>query len=355
MTRKQRRITIILILLAAALLISFPMTVCIGSVDLEPGLVFNILRESIFGNSAAESSLWTTAQYHIVWNIRMPRILLGALAGAGLAVCGAVMQALVLNPIADPYVLGVSSGASAGAALALLTPIALFQGTGQVTIVAFIGALLAAVLVYSMSRLGNGTRLGSTALLISGTAVNAMMAAVTNLLIFLAKSPESISTVYYWQMGSIASAQWKTLPMPAIGTILGIVFLLSQCMRYNIMMMGDEDAIAMGINVTRFRAISMLAVALIVASLISVTGVIGFVGLIVPHIVRLLVKTSDNRVVMPCSVLLGALFLMWADAGARGLFGATEVPLGIVTAFVGAPFFVFLLFRQRKTQKGDAS
>lgn len=349
---RGKRTVLLFSFLVIALALSVVWTISIGSVNLDAQTVYGILRTQVLQGNAIESALWSKSQFHIVWDIRVPRVLMGLFCGAGLAMCGAVMQSIVLNPIADPFVLGVSSGASAGAAFALLTTVAAFRGTGQVTIFAFLGALLASGLVYTMSRLGAGGRIQPVALLLSGTAVNAVMTAVTNLLIFLAKSPESIATVYYWQMGSIASAQWKTLPVPAVAVAAGTAVFLLCATRLNLMMMGDEDATAMGLNVNRFRTVMMLLVAFVVASLVSVTGVIGFVGLMIPHLVRMLTGTSDNRVVIPASVLAGALFLIWADAGARSLFGAAELPLGIITAFVGAPFFIFLLVRQRLAGRG---
>lgn len=342
-------------LLCAALVVSVILTVSIGAVKIAPETVYRMLYTQLTAGNALDSDLWTRAQYHIVWDIRLPRVFMGLAAGAGLAMCGAAMQALVLNPIADPFILGVSSGASAGAALALLSSFnfkSMGGGTSLVSLMAFLGALLASGLVYSMSRAGGGFRILPVALLLSGTAINAVMGAVTNLLIFLAKSPESIATVYYWQMGSIASAQWKTLPVPLAAVCLGGLGFFLCGTQFNLMMLGDEDASALGIQVNRFRTAMMFIVALVVASLVSVTGVIGFIGLMVPHLVRMLFRTSDNRIIIPGSALCGALYLIWADTGARRLFGSTEVPLGIITAFVGAPFFVFLLIRRRMTGHG---
>jgi iron complex transport system permease protein len=350
---KKRPVTVLIfIILCAALFVSVVFTVSIGAVKIAPDTVYRMLYTQLTAGNAIDSGLWTRAQYHIVWDIRLPRVFMGVAAGAGLAMCGAAMQALVLNPIADPFILGVSSGASAGAALALLSSLSFYGGASLVSLMAFLGALLASALVYSMSRVGGGFRILPVALLLSGTAINAVMGAVTSLLIFLAKSPESIATVYYWQMGSIASAQWKTLPLPLIAVGAGGVGFCLCAAHFNLMMLGDEDAAALGIHVNRFRTAMMFVVAFMVASLVSVTGVIGFIGLMVPHLVRMLFRTSDNLIIIPGSALLGALYLIWADTGARRSFGSTEVPLGIITACVGAPFFVFLLIRRRMTGQG---
>ncbi len=332
--------------LSAALVFSILYTISIGSADIPVESVFGILKDHLFQKDRErEAGIWTMPFFQIVWNIRLPRVLFAALCGAGLAICGVVMQALVVNPIADPYLLGISSGASAGASFALLMPLPFFAGQNQTTIMAFIGAVFSAFVVYYMAKKAGGGRLQPITLLLSGTAVNAVMSAVTSYLIFRAKSPESIAAVYNWQMGSIASAQWKTLFLPAVGISLGAVTITFCAGKFNLIMMGDDDAAAMGLRVTWFRSIMFLLSSLMVASLVSVTGVIGFVGLVVPHVARLLAGTSDNRVIIPLSAMLGSIYLTWADALARSAFGAVELPLGIITAFVGAPFFLFLMIK----------
>ena len=322
-------------------------TIRVGSAQIPVPEVFGILKDQLFlGGRELASGRWEMPHFQIVWNIRLPRVLFGIFCGAGLAACGVAMQSLVLNPIADPYILGISSGASAGAAWALLMPLPAFGGQYQTTLAAFAGAAAAACAVYFIAKTAGGGRLQPMTLLLSGTAVNAVMGAVTSFLIFLAKSPESIAAVYNWQMGSLAAAQWKTLLLPAVGTTAGIAVFTHCGTRFNMLMMGDEDAAAMGLRVKSFRALMFLVCAVLVASLVSVTGVIGFVGLVVPHAVRLLSGTSDCRAVIPLSALLGGIYLVWADALARSAFGAAELPLGIITAFIGAPFFLYLMARR---------
>ncbi|MBR1432554.1 MAG: iron ABC transporter permease [Ruminiclostridium sp.] len=338
--------TLLFAVLAAAVVFSIIFTISIGSTEIPVSDVYGIIKDHIFGGDAElNAGLWAKPQFQIIWNIRMPRVLFGALCGAGLAICGAAMQALVLNPIADPYVLGVSSGASAGAAWALLMPLPFFEGQYQTTMAAFVGALFSAFVVYFMAKRAGGGKLQPVTLLLSGTAVNAVMSAITSYLIFRAKSPESIAAVYNWQMGSLAAAQWKTLLLPAVGVTLGVIFFTVMGSRFNMIMMGDDDAAAMGLHVRLFRTVMFGFCSIVVASLVSVTGIIGFVGLVVPHVVRLIARTSNNRVIMPLSALLGSIYLMWADALARSAFGAAELPLGIITAFVGAPFFMFLMIK----------
>ncbi len=335
--------------LAALLAFSVVAAISIGSTPIPLGEVYGLLKDQLFGaGRELAAGLWSRPHYQIIWNIRLPRVLFAALCGAGLALCGGAMQSLVLNPVADPYILGISSGASAGAAWALLAPLPAFGGQYQTTVMAFAGALASSFTVYFMAKTAGGGHLRPVTLLLSGTAVNAVMSAVTNLLIFLAKSPESIAAVYNWQMGSLASAQWSTLPLPLAGVGAGCVLFTLCGGSFDLLMMGDEDAAALGLAVKRFRAGMFLLCSIVVASLVSVTGIIGFVGLVAPHVTRLLARTSSNRLVLPLSALLGAIYLVWADTLARTLFGGAELPIGIITAFVGAPFFLVLLVRSRK-------
>lgn len=345
--KNKRREATVFLMLILLLIFSIIYTISIGSSKIAVEDVFGILIDKIFrGGKNIEAEKWTKAVYQIVWNVRLPRVLFGVCCGAGLALCGSVMQALVMNPVADPYILGISSGASAGAAWALLMPLPFFAGQYQTTLMALFGALFSSFCVYMMAKVGGGGKLQPVTLLLSGTAVNAVMSAITSLLIFLAKSHESITAVYNWQMGSLAAAQWTTLRLPFVGVLVGAVIFTWKGSQFNLMMMGDEDASALGLDVPSFRRWMFALCSVVVASLVSVTGIIGFVGLMVPHIVRLLTGTSDNRIVIPFSALLGGSYLVWVDAAARSLFGAAELPIGIITAFVGAPFFFYLMVRK---------
>ncbi|MDR1948369.1 MAG: iron ABC transporter permease [Spirochaetaceae bacterium] len=338
---------IILGILIVFLAVSIITVISIGSARISIGTVYKILADKIlYGGRGLAGGIYKNSDYQIVWNIRLPRVIMGMAAGSGLAICGAAMQSLLLNPIADPYILGVSSGASAGASLALLFPMGLFIGGYQVTIFAMFGALGASFLVYTMALAGSGKKIQSITLLLSGMAVNAMMTAITSLLIFLAKSNEGIAAVYNWQMGSIASAQWKTLAVSILTVMTAAVFFILKYRDFNLIMMGEEEAIALGLKVTRFRLVTALFITLVIASLVSVSGIIGFVGLIVPHMARFLCRTSNNKVIFSFSLVLGAIFLIWADTLSRSGFGSAELPIGIVTAFVGGPFFLYLMIKK---------
>lgn len=323
------------ILLILALGVIAAVTIAVGPVPVPLKSVIAILKDRLLGTTTAGA--YSQSQFHIIWNIRMPRILMAIVAGSGLAVSGAVMQAIVRNPIADPYVLGVSSGASTGAAIALLLPSALlFHGGVSVTAMAY-------------SR--ESRSINPTSLILAGTAVAAILGAVTNLLVFLARSKDSISSIYYWQMGSLASSQWADLPIPLLIVALGEAVTLLYTKKMNLLMIGEEDACALGLNIRAVRLVLMGCSSLMVAAIVSDTGIIGFVGLMVPHIVRLFVG-SDNTRVVPLSALAGAIFLILADTVARTVFGSTELPIGIVTAFTGAPFFLYLMGKKKYTFGG---
>ncbi|MBR4395641.1 MAG: iron ABC transporter permease [Eubacteriaceae bacterium] len=334
------------IFLVVLMLFSLIYTVSIGATDLPFEEVYEVLIDHVFHSDARlNAGDFEMSHFKIIWQIRLPRTLFALFVGAGLSLCGAAMQALVLNPIADPYVLGVSSGASAGAAIALLAPIAFLEGQHQTTAFAFIGAMCSAFAVYILAKRAGGGKLQPVTLLLSGTAVNAVMSAITSYLVFKARSPEGIAAVYNWQMGAISAAQWRTLSIPAVIVTLGLVVFTVMGSRFNMIMMGDDDAAAMGLRVRLFRSVMFVVCSIVVGSLVSITGIIGFVGLVVPHVVRLFSRTSDNKVIMPMSALFGASYIMWADAFARSAHGAAELPLGIVTSFIGAPFFMYLMIK----------
>lgn len=342
--------TAALILLSAALIAIGVVTVAVGPVQVPLKNVVAVLKDALL-NQVTEGA-YSQSQYHIIWNIRMPRIVMAIISGAGLAVSGTVMQAIVRNPIADPYILGVSSGASTGAAFAILFPsAALFQGGVSVTMMAFLGAMTASVAVYSLAYSRENRSIHPTSLILAGTAIAAILGAVTNLLIFMAENENSISSIYYWQMGSLASSQWSNVPVPAVIVILGCTVVLLYTKKMNLLMIGEEDAYALGLNIKAVRLVLMVCSSIMVAAIVSNTGIIGFVGLMIPHIVRLLVG-SDNTKVVPLSALSGAIFLVLADTVSRTAFGSSELPIGIVTAFTGAPFFLYLMKKKKYTFGG---
>jgi iron complex transport system permease protein len=278
----------------------------------------------------------------IVMKIRLPRIVLGAVVGFALASAGVVMQGFFRNPMADPSIIGVSSGAAAGAVFSIVVPFALPFGL-QLQGAAFLGALVTAFAVYLIATEGGRTPVAT--LLLAGVAVQTLLGAVTSFM--LLHSGESLRQVVYWLMGHLDSTAWsEVLTVAALVPVLFVV-LLAHARDLNVLLLGEEDAHSLGIEVARTKKLLLAVASVVTAAAVSVTGVIGFVGLIVPHILRLVVG-PDHRILLPTSALAGASFLVATDTIARA--GTAELPVGIVTAAIGAPFFLYLLRRQEVHQ-----
>jgi iron complex transport system permease protein len=279
----------------------------------------------------------------IIWQIHFPRVLMAVLAGAGLALCGTVMQASVQNPLAEPYILGVSAGASFGATFAILIGATGGLSSFGTTTGAFIGALAASLLIMVLS--GIGGQMSTVKMVLAGTIATALFLALSNFVIYIANNAEGIRTVTFWTMGSLAAAKWNNLGLPALGVILCCVFFLSQHRILNTLLLGEEAAITLGIDLTTIRRNYLIVSALITGLIVASCGVISFIGLIIPHIVRSVVG-CDHRRLIPSTILAGALFLTWADMLARIVLKSGELPIGIITALIGAPFFMYILFKQ---------
>ena len=294
---------VVIIFLMAALVITVVTAVSLGQVNIKVSDTYKIIFGKLIHNDEIYNS-FSKAMIAIVWNMRLPRVLLGLLAGAGLALCGCVMQATVNNPISEPYILGVSSGATFGATLLIV-----------------IGLILA------------------------GTVVNALFTAFSNFIISVGANADSIMTIKFWTMGSLANAGWKSIILPAVVVIAVILFFCTQYRILNTMMLGDETAVTLGINLSLYRKVYMTLIAVVTGVLVSSCGIIGFVGLIIPHISRAFAGTNHKRLV-PVVILLGAIFLIWADVLARVLVKNAELPIGIFTALVGAPFFIYIVTKK---------
>jgi iron complex transport system permease protein len=320
--------------LAAALVLMLAVAVVLGvrfgSVPLSTGAVIDVL----LGHGEA-------VERDIVLQLRMPRVLLGVLVGGGLAIAGATFQALLRNPLAEPYILGISGGASVGAVLVLALGWAA-AGSWALPIAAFAGALLAIALVFRVAT-ATGRAMDVRVLLLAGVVVGAFFSAC--IAFILSVSPaRTIQSAVLWIMGSLASASWRTVALTAVYTLPACLLLVGLARQLNLMAIGEETAHYLGADVEGVKRVSLGVAALVTASGVAVAGVIGFVGLVVPHAVRLLVG-SDHRALLPLSFLAGAAFLTLADLVARLVLAPTEVPIGVVTAFVGVPFFLVLLRR----------
>ena len=336
------RLSLLFAVLVFILLLSITLAVTLGSVEMEAATVWKIALSQILLLGDGFQEEWSRSQQTIVWEIRFPRVLLGAIAGAGLSIVGVAMQALVRNSLADPYILGVSSGASVGATLVIVFGAFASLGQFALSIGAFSGALAAILLVFFLSRWGG--RHSTIRLLMAGIAISAVLSALTQLLLFSAPDEQGIRSALFWMSGSLAGAKWDALPIPAAILLLAYAVLAAQYRSLNAMLMGEEAARTLGVNTARFHRQLFFIAALLTGVLVAVTGAIGFVGLMLPHIVRVLVG-SDHRRVLPVSALMGAIFLIWADVIARLAFAPEEMPIGIITALCGGPFFLWLMLR----------
>jgi iron complex transport system permease protein len=324
----------------SVLAISVLLAVAVGAVQVPLATVAGVLANKLL--SGVVEATWTNGREAIVWDIRFPRAILAGLVGAGLGLVGAALQAVTRNPLADPHLLGISSGAAFGAILALLHT-GLFLGLMTVPLLAFGGALSAAMLVVGVAQVAGAT--SADRLVLAGVAVGFVVMAGANVLIFLG-DPRATHTVVFWMLGGLGLAQWSHLVWPLIVLVPTGAWLWLRAPEMNAMTVGDETAATLGIAPARFRLQVFVAGALITGVMVAFSGIIGFVGLMMPHIVRL-VMGGNNARVLPFSALFGAIFLIWADIAARVVMAPEDMPIGVVTGLIGGVFFVGLLARRR--------
>jgi len=283
----------------------------------------------------------------IVLDINLPRVVMGMFVGAGLAVSGAVMQALFRNPMASPYILGLSNGAALGASIGMLFTISFIPIAITVPVLAFVFCLGTMMLVYSLSRVGGNTQMET--LLLSGIAVSALLSALVSLMTFLAG--DQMEGIVFWTMGSLSKATWSNLMFVIPVISIGILIMITMSRELNAMMLGDAHAMDLGVDVRKVRILLLICTTLVVAAAVSFVGVIGFVGLVIPHVVRLIIG-PDNRLLIPLTVVAGASYLVICDYIAHCMYGISGVlPIGIITALIGGPYFIYLL-RRRKHEVG---
>ena len=336
--RRRDRIPLPLVLGACGVLLLITMTagVGIGSVPLSPAAVWHVIASQLSGHPD------NTVAGIIVWQIRLPRVLLAAVVGAALTTAGAVVQVLVRNALADPFLLGVSSGASVGATAVLLLGAFASLGIWAISVGSVLGALAAMAAVFLVSR--QGRQLAPTQLILCGVVLSAMFESVTSFLIFRG-NPQATQSVLFWLLGSFGLANWNQLPIPLIALAAVMAYLLAQARPLNALAMGAEPAASLGVDVARLRRNLFFATSLLAGVAVAVSGIIGFVGLVVPHIVRLVVG-SDHRRVLPAGVLFGASFMVLGDLLARTIVAPQEMPIGVITAFIGAPTLILLIRRR---------
>ncbi len=334
----SRRLPLPAVLLAftALLLVSMVLGVAFGSVPVSPRAALQVIADHLAGHprySVADA---------IIWDIRLPRVLLAALVGATLATAGTVIQVLVRNALADPFLLGVSSGASVGATCVLLFGAFAALGVWAISAGSVLGALGAMGAVFLVSR--QRRALSPTQLILCGVVLSALFESVTSFLIFRG-NPQATQAVLFWLLGSFGLASWQQLPIPAIVLAAAMAYLLAQGRSLNALALGTGPAAALGVDLHRLRRDLFIATSLMAGVAVAVSGVIGFVGLVVPHIVRLMVG-SDHRRVLPAGMLFGASFMVLGDLLARVIVAPQEMPIGVITAFIGAPLLIVLIRRR---------
>jgi iron complex transport system permease protein len=309
-------------------------------------LLSAFISMTIGASSASPFNMFKdTAAEQIILNVRMPRVLLAILVGASLSVAGAAFQGVLRNPLADPFTLGVSSGSSLGAAVLIYFGLQFaFLGQWTIPVAAFITGIVTLWIVMRLAQ--EDGKLKMESLILSGVVMQAFLGSIVSFLVAMSK--QVINEILFWLMGSLAMRGWEFSLVLAPFLIIGSLVIMLYARSLNVFTLGERQAAHLGVNVERTKLVVLSAATLLTAGAVSVAGVIGFVGLIVPHLIRLIVG-PDYRLLLPLSALGGATYLLWADTLARTALAPTEIPLGVVTAFLGAPFFAYLLQRHKKS------
>lgn len=352
MTGSMKKSKTLLFLAAVAgliviLILSLILAVTAGTVPISAKEVYGQILYQLSGYQLKGlESPGTGSIFDIVWTIRLPRVLMGCVVGMSLALSGVIMQATVQNPLADPYILGLSSGASLGATFSIMIGAStVFTGVLARTSIAFwgfLGAFVVSLAVFFLSSVGG--RVTTSRMILSGVVMSSICSAFSNIIIYLNSDKSDIQSVTFWTFGSLSTATWDKLTGPALCLFICLLFFTTQLRRLNIMLLGDETATTLGVNLSRTRKIYMLITALLTAVVVCYCGIIGFVGLMIPHIARA-ITGSDYRRLLPVATLVGGIFMIWADVVARFLVKGKEVPIGIITSAVGAPVFLFIMLK----------
>ena len=332
---KNQKIAIIVCLLIALTLICVYLN--LSWVSESKSFTFNEVLSALLGNGSWSSEI-------IIREINAPRVIIGIFVGAGLAIAGCAMQAVFRNPLASPYILGLSSGASLGAAISMLFTIPLIPSGILTPFLAFITCFATMALVYSMSRVNGAVRTES--LILAGVAVSSLLSALVSFLTFIAG--DKLEGIVFWSMGNLGSASWNEIAFAAPVIMVCSVILITQAKTLNALMLGDAHAMDLGVDVRRVRLLILLLSTVIVAAAVSFVGVIGFIGLVIPHILRILIG-PDNRYIMPLSMVAGGCFVLICDYISHIVapyYGT--LPIGVTTALIGAPVFIYLLIRRKK-------
>lgn len=337
-TRQGRQAYILFFSAAVMIVLLALLAIMMGPANISPRQTISIIHEGIWGKRATSGSTYSQAQFYIVWNLRLPRILSALVAGAVLAASGVVFQSVFRNPMADPYVLGISSGASFGVALALLAGMMpTWAGSWGLPASAWIGAMTTACLIFFISGRSGWSR---TTLLLTGVALNYLLSASMTLLMFL--NHEQLDQVLFWTLGSFGSSDWTKLGVMLISALLTTIPLLLTHRELDLLLLDETSAISSGLSIRFWRFTLLVIATAAVASIVAFCGVIGFIGLMAPHLVRMMIGPKHRRL-LPCSMAVGALLMLLADTLSRTVMGTTELPVGVVTSIAGAPLFIILL------------
>lgn len=338
--QKRSQYLIFCLIMTIALLFFMMLAVHIGSVTLDFGVIRKVLANKIMHREVFPVT-WEPSTEQIIWDIRAPRVLMAFVVGAGLTLCGILMQALTKNPLADPYVLGISHGASAGAVSVIMYGYLSFLGGYGTMVGAFVGAVLSIVLSLRIATIRN--KVTATQLVLAGIAVSALFSAVTNFMIYHTKTgSDKVKTATYWMMGSLSGASWTRLTYAVTAFVVCLILICILSHSLDVLLLGDDVAITVGVNTERLKLIIIAISTLLTGIIVSVSGTIGFVGLTIPHITRSIVGTKHSRLI-PASILVGGNFLIIADMLSRIVVAPEELPIGVVSAFFGAPFFLYLI------------
>lgn len=338
----KRKRTLFVILLAVYAVLAIIAT-SMGAANITPYNVFSVILKAlpVVGKYVDDVS---STHFLIIFMVRLPRIIMASLVGMGLAVVGASFQSLFKNPLADPYVLGISSGAALGAALAIVINIpSLAASLSITTIFAFIGAIGTTILVYSIAQVRG--RITTTNLLLTGSVISSFMSSLISIIMVF--NHEEVNKIVFWMMGSLNASSWKSILILAPIVIIGTIVIYFFYRDFNLMLVGEDNAKSLGVETERLKRLIIVISAMMVAVCVSFSGIIGFVGFLVPHMVRI-VFGPNNKALIPFSALGGAIFLLLADTTARTIVPPAELPVGAVTALIGAPYFIYLLIKMKK-------
>ncbi|OJV86888.1 MAG: hypothetical protein BGO39_13100 [Chloroflexi bacterium 54-19] len=345
--RTQRRRLVLVGLGLAGLIACLLLCVTFGTIPVPLDQTISIIWNHTLGLIWPVARTYSNGNDTIIWEIRLPRLLLAAGVGAGLAGAGALYQGLFRNPLADPYLVGVAQGAAVGAVSAIVLPLPAFlYALGLVQWGAFLGAVVAVAIVYNLARIGGEVK--SATLLLAGVAVGSVMAALTSFLTYL--NQNKLTSIYGWLLGGFnMTSGWENLGRFVPYMAVGIFIALLVGRKLNVLQMGEDQATLLGLNVPLIKLVLVAAATMMAAAAVSVSGIIGFVGLVVPHFIRLLTG-QDYRLLLPLSLVWGAVFMVITDSLARTVMAPAELPVSIITAFVGGPFFLFILRRKKKVE-----